>query len=72
MSDAPKAETGEDMLESPCVGICQLGLVDQVCLGCGRHIEEIARWNYASSEQQREIIELARARLGRWKKPKEE
>ena len=54
-------------VESPCIGLCQLGPRDQVCLGCGRHINEIASWHEASNEQQREIIRRARERLARWR-----
>jgi predicted Fe-S protein YdhL (DUF1289 family) len=32
------------MIESPCVKICTLDARSGQCLGCGRTIDEIARW----------------------------
>jgi predicted Fe-S protein YdhL (DUF1289 family) len=32
------------MIESPCVKICTLDARSGLCLGCGRTIDEIARW----------------------------
>jgi predicted Fe-S protein YdhL (DUF1289 family) len=31
-------------LETPCVNICLLDAETGLCVGCGRIIEEIARW----------------------------
>ena len=33
-----------DLYITPCKQICQLNQVDKVCKGCGRTIEEIAKW----------------------------
>jgi len=32
------------MIESPCIEICTLDARSGQCLGCGRSIDEIARW----------------------------
>ena len=32
------------MVETPCVNICTLDVRTGLCLGCGRTIDEIARW----------------------------
>jgi len=55
------------MLESPCVKICTLDARSAVCLGCGRTIEEIARWTAMSvAERARVMAELpARLAAGR-------
>jgi len=34
----------ETTSESPCIKVCQLDLDDR-CRGCGRTIDEIARWS---------------------------
>jgi predicted Fe-S protein YdhL (DUF1289 family) len=47
---------------SPCVGLCQLNAA-RVCRGCGRHIDEIAEWSYASAARKREILRASLDRL---------
>lgn len=49
-------------VESPCVKVCVL---DQhnVCVGCGRTLEEIAAWSRAAPEEQRAIRRAAAERL---------
>lgn len=47
---------------SPCNKICKLNAA-QVCIGCGRNIDEIALWAGASREQRLEICAQAEARL---------
>lgn len=42
-------------VDSPCVGICALDEED-LCLGCRRHISEIAAWTRFSTEQRRHIL----------------
>jgi predicted Fe-S protein YdhL (DUF1289 family) len=49
-------------VESPCIDICTLGPGD-VCVGCGRHIDEIAAWGSAPGEVKRRIVEAAEKRL---------
>jgi len=36
--------------ESPCIKVCQLDL-DNRCRGCGRTIDEIARWSTMTREE---------------------
>ena len=42
--------------QSPCVNICELNEQD-VCVGCFRHIDEIAGWHQFSDTQKREIYQ---------------
>lgn len=49
------------LIESPCTGVCTLDAAN-VCLGCGRHIDEIAAWGSASEPRRREIVAKAAAR----------
>lgn len=46
---------------SPCTRRCCLDDRD-VCLGCGRHLQEIIRWHEAGDEERRTILAAAEAR----------
>ncbi len=47
------------MIESPCVKVCTLDAHSKQCLGCGRTIDEIARWTAMSAaERARVMLEL--------------
>lgn len=46
---------------SPCTRQCCLDAQD-VCLGCGRHLQEIIRWHEAGDEERRGILAAAQAR----------
>jgi predicted Fe-S protein YdhL (DUF1289 family) len=49
-------------LETPCVNIC---LLDEsgLCIGCGRTLDEIARWPSMSDAERRDIMAALAARL---------
>jgi uncharacterized protein len=47
--------------ESPCVRNCCLDQFD-VCLGCGRQLQEILRWHDADAEERAAILDRAQAR----------
>lgn len=47
---------------SPCIGICRVD-GDDVCLGCGRMIDEIVEWTRVSDARRREVVALAAERL---------
>ncbi len=49
------------MLTSPCVGNCCLD-DDDICLGCGRKLDEIVGWADKPETEQQLIIELAKSR----------
>jgi predicted Fe-S protein YdhL (DUF1289 family) len=49
-------------VESPCVRNCCLDARD-VCLGCGRSIDEILEWGSATPQRRRVVLHLARERL---------
>lgn len=46
---------------SPCVRNCCLD-EDNVCLGCGRTLEEIMAWSGATAERKQEIVAVSRER----------
>jgi len=47
---------------SPCVRNCCLD-ENEVCMGCGRHINEILAWHQSSGKEREEILAQARRRL---------
>lgn len=47
--------------ESPCVRNCCLDDAD-VCIGCGRHLQEILRWSQADAAERAAINARAAAR----------
>jgi len=51
------------MIESPCVKICTLDARSGLCLGCGRTINEIARWTAMSAEERSRVMAELPARL---------
>lgn len=44
------------MTQSPCIKICTLDARSGLCLGCGRTIDEIARWSGMSEAERARIM----------------
>jgi predicted Fe-S protein YdhL (DUF1289 family) len=44
------------MIESPCVKICTLDAGSGLCLGCGRTIDEIARWTTMGAAERAHLL----------------
>jgi uncharacterized protein len=53
------------MIESPCSKICTLDARSGLCLGCGRTIEEIARWSTMDAAERTRVMNELPARLVR-------
>ena len=51
------------MVETPCVKICTLDAGSAACVGCGRTIDEIARWTRMSPAERTRIMAELPARL---------
>ena len=51
------------MIESPCVKICTLDARSGLCLGCGRTIDEIARWTAMTAAERTRVMSELPARL---------
>ena len=51
------------MIETPCVKICTLDARSGMCLGCGRSIDEIARWTAMSAAERARVMSELPARL---------
>lgn len=63
---APKSMTdiaSSPVIESPCIKICAIDPVSNLCNGCGRTLDEIARWYGMSSEERRRIMADLPARI---------
>lgn len=42
-------------ITSPCINICKLDK-NNICIGCGRTIEEISNWLKLSNKEKQEVI----------------
>jgi hypothetical protein len=51
------------MIESPCVKVCTLDARSGQCLGCGRNIDEIARWSAMSAAERARVLRELPARM---------
>lgn len=51
-------------VESPCVRNCCLDDND-ICMGCGRHLDEITGWQAAGENERRLILQRAQGRCKR-------
>ena len=54
-------------ITSPCVRNCCLDQED-VCMGCGRTLDEITRWSDAEDAERTEILGRARKRMDSMRK----
>ncbi len=50
------------MIDNPCIRNCCLDQAD-ICLGCGRHVDEITGWHQATDAEKQQILQKAAARL---------
>jgi predicted Fe-S protein YdhL (DUF1289 family) len=51
-------------MNSPCIKVCQMDPVRDVCLGCARTLDEISRWaRMTDTERARIMAELPRRKL---------
>ena len=57
------------MIESPCVSICILDSNAKTCVGCGRTIDEIARWSTMTPADRSRVMSELPVRLAASKSP---
>jgi predicted Fe-S protein YdhL (DUF1289 family) len=58
----------KDEVKSPCIQKCSLDR-NNICPSCGRTIEEIVSWRDADDSMKQKILEAAKLRRIRAKKP---
>jgi predicted Fe-S protein YdhL (DUF1289 family) len=51
------------MISTPCIKICTMDPQAGICAGCGRTLEEIARWGGMTESERLRIMQLLAARL---------
>jgi len=51
------------VIATPCIKICTIDAASGLCAGCGRTLDEIARWGGMGDEQRRAIMAALPARL---------
>ena len=51
------------VIETPCTKVCTVHPVLRLCLGCGRSLDEIARWSDYTDRERAEIMSKLPARL---------
>jgi predicted Fe-S protein YdhL (DUF1289 family) len=51
------------VIESPCVRICAIDSASNLCLGCGRTLDEIARWYGMSPDDRSRVMAELPARM---------
>jgi predicted Fe-S protein YdhL (DUF1289 family) len=55
------------VIASPCRDVCSLDQSGKYCIGCGRSLDEIARWTLASEAERQSIVAALPERLERLK-----
>jgi uncharacterized protein len=51
------------MVSTPCIKICTMDPRSGLCAGCGRTLEEIARWSGMTESERLRVMALLPARL---------
>ena len=51
------------MISSPCIKVCTFDAKSGLCAGCGRTLDEIARWGGMSEAQRHAIMRILPQRL---------
>lgn len=55
----PTSHTGS--FPSPCIGVCAMNAVTEICIGCQRTLDEIVHWSNASEMYKRTVwVEIKR------------
>jgi hypothetical protein len=49
--------------ETPCIAVCMIDPRSSLCFGCGRTLEEIARWHRMDSAERLAVMSTLRTRM---------
>ncbi|MBU6444242.1 MAG: DUF1289 domain-containing protein [Alphaproteobacteria bacterium] len=52
-------------IASPCIGVCKMDPAAGLCIGCGRTLDEIARWSTMGEEERLRLMQSLKARSRR-------
>ena len=52
-------------IATPCIKVCRLDAAGELCLGCGRTLQEIMRWGSMSPEERAAIMKALPERFSR-------
>ena len=55
------------MISSPCIKVCVIDPASGFCAGCGRTLDEIARWGSMNEAQRLEIMRGLGERVAKFK-----
>ena len=50
-------------VSSPCVDICALDYVNKLCIGCGRTLDDIRRWQAWPDAERQSCLSRAQSRM---------
>jgi len=53
------------VIVSPCIKVCVMDPARRICVGCGRTLDEIARWGSMRDAERVEIMRTLEARVSR-------
>jgi predicted Fe-S protein YdhL (DUF1289 family) len=51
-------------IESPCISVCRYE--NEVCVGCGRTVEEVVNWFDFTNEQRQEVVNRLEKESAGW------
>jgi len=51
------------MIETPCIKVCTMDAASGLCIGCGRTLDEIARWGSFTDAERCAIMAALQERL---------
>jgi predicted Fe-S protein YdhL (DUF1289 family) len=51
------------VISTPCIKICAIDQASLLCAGCGRSLEEIARWGAMTELQRRDVMRVLAERM---------
>jgi predicted Fe-S protein YdhL (DUF1289 family) len=57
------ASAGSSPVRSPCINICRIDDATGWCVGCGRALDEIARWGGTSDADRDAVMAALPARI---------
>jgi hypothetical protein len=59
------------LVSSPCIKVCVIDAGSRLCTGCGRTLDEIARWGSMGEPERLQIMATLPERLGAANKEKQ-